>query len=143
MSLFKDSNYAMFRKKTQITADCVKVRTREEIITGVKEIIPYGKTIRPGIPFFQIPSKYQIRIRYAAAGDAKRTFFLNGEPIGIFEIPSSGSFGDSSTDWLTYTLERGKGQLILPLKAGKTELKIRNTDGSSLNLDYIQLIPVI
>ena len=87
--------------------------------------------------------RYQIRIRYAATENARRSFTLNGEPLGTFEIPSSGGFGDSSTDWLSYTLERGRGQLILPLKSGKAELKISNADGTSLNLDYIQLIPVI
>ena len=39
--------------------------------------------------------RYQIRIRYAATENARRSFTLNGEPLGTFEIPSSGGFGDS------------------------------------------------
>ena len=86
--------------------------------------------------------KYQLSVRYASTVDARRSFTLNGESLGVFELPSSGGFGDSSSDWLSYTLERNGGQLVFPLKAGSAELKICNADGSSLNLDYIQLIPV-
>lgn len=86
--------------------------------------------------------KYQLLLRYATTDDAGREVTLNGESLGVFELPSSGGFGDSSTDWLSYTLERNNGKLILPLKAGKAELKIKNADGTPLNLDYIQLIPV-
>lgn len=85
--------------------------------------------------------RYQLLLRYAATDDAKRSFTLNGESLGVFELPSSGGFGDSSTDWLSYTLERNNGKLVFPLKAGQAKLKIRNADGTSLNLDYIQLIP--
>ena len=85
--------------------------------------------------------KYQLLLRYAATDDAGREVTLNGESLGVFELPSSGGFGDSSTDWLSYTLERNNGKLVFPLKAGQAKLKIRNADGTSLNLDYIQLIP--
>ena len=70
-----------------------------------------------------------------------REVTLNGESLGVFDLPSSGGFGDSSTAWLSYTLERNNGKLVFPLKAGQAKLKIRNADGTSLNLDYIQLIP--
>ena len=86
--------------------------------------------------------KYQLLVRYAANDDAKRGFTLNGESLGVFELPSTGGFGESAADWQSYTLERNKGNLILPLKAGKSDLKIGNADGSPLNLDYIQLVPV-
>ena len=85
---------------------------------------------------------YQLLLRSAALDDARRTITLDGKRLGVFEIPASGGLGESSSDWQSYILERNSGKLFFPLKAGKVELKISNVDGSSLNLDYIQLIPI-
>ena len=85
---------------------------------------------------------YQLLLRSAAQDDARRDITLDGKLLGVFEIPASGGLGESSSDWQSYILERNNGKLIFPLKAGKVELKISNADGSSLNLDYIQLIPI-
>lgn len=86
--------------------------------------------------------KYLISVRYCASGDASREITVNGKDIGAFEFPSSGGFGDGAEDWQSYTLNRNHADQVFDFKKGNVELKMKNVDNTSLNLDLIQLIPV-
>ncbi len=85
--------------------------------------------------------KYKLQLRYCGE-PTTRTIRVNDEMLGVFHIPTSGGFGTGAGDWETYTVERQGKALPLTLKAGLQTIRIVNTRGEMMNLDYLALVPV-
>jgi hypothetical protein len=79
--------------------------------------------------------KYQLVVRYCTPKSTKRALSLNGQDKGTITFSSSGGFGTSAYEWEHNTF----GPYTLP--AGKATIRLENTDGQGLNLDYLALVP--
>lgn len=86
--------------------------------------------------------KYSLALRYSTRDGALRKITVDGKSVGVFEFSSTGGFGDAADDWMIYTLNRNRTDLVFALKKGEVELRMENVDDTPMNLDYIQLIPV-
>ena len=91
--------------------------------------------------FQETPGKYQVVARYSAAGTAKRTVAFDGQDRGAQQFPGTGGFGDTADTWDHTTLKADGKPLVLDLTAGEHVLRLENTDGNGLNLDYLLLQP--
>ncbi|MGE4564113.1 MAG: carbohydrate binding domain-containing protein [Victivallaceae bacterium] len=84
--------------------------------------------------------KYILQLRYTGERST-RDIFVNGEKLGTFVIPASGGLGASAIDWELYSVGHNGGQLVLDLKSGPQLIRMVNTNGEMLNLDYLSLVP--
>jgi rhamnogalacturonan endolyase len=91
----------------------------------------------------EAPGKYQVVVRYSAAGTAKRHLTFDGQDRGVQQFPGTGGFGDAADTWDHAALQAADGKpLVLELTAAEHVLRLENTDGNGLNLDYLALVPV-
>ena len=88
--------------------------------------------------------KYWVVVRYCTPAGAARELTVDGGAPLPTSFGSTGGFGSPTQgDWSHACFRDAKGQrLVLPLAAGEHTLKLTNTDGRGMNLDYVGLVPV-
>ena len=79
--------------------------------------------------------KYALVVRHSTPKVTKRKLTLNGQDKGVIAFPSTGGFGTAAYEWDHAPF----GPYALP--AGKTTIRLENTDEHGLNLDYLALVP--
>ncbi len=89
---------------------------------------------------FEVPREddYFLLIRYATPEQATRAFTLDGQPQPVLPFASTGGYGsDSVANWCVAVLKGSTAQpLALHLSSGTHRVRLENTDGTGLNLDY-------
>jgi len=89
---------------------------------------------------WQIPvakaGTYRLLIRYSSPQSVTRKLSIDGKDLGEFRFPGSGGFGSAADEW-----DHAQGP-TLDLAAGPHAIRLANTDGNGLNLDYLLLQPV-
>jgi len=86
---------------------------------------------------------YRLALRYCTPDGAARDLQIDGKDAGSVSFVSTGGFGGATNDWGHALLRDAKGKpLEWQLTAGPHAIRMTNTDGLGLNLDYLQLIPV-
>ncbi len=92
---------------------------------------------------WQIPvaraGRYRLLLRYCAPHTARRQLAVNGADLGECRLPGSGGFGDAPGDWEHAWAAPAGSTLELELPAGTHTVRLVNTDGKGLNLDYLIL----
>jgi hypothetical protein len=78
---------------------------------------------------------YSLVVRYAAQGTARRTLAVDGAAKGTLRFAGSGGYGSRADEW-----DHAQGPK-LQLAAGDHTIRLENTDGKGLNLDYLLLRP--
>lgn len=86
--------------------------------------------------------RYMLVLRYCAMESARREVSLDGSTLGEFAFPATGGFSSTANDW-THDVLRGRDgePLVLELAAGEHRLRMTNTDGNGMNVDYLLLTP--
>jgi hypothetical protein len=90
---------------------------------------------------WQIPvaraGRYRLLMRYCAPHTARRRLAVNSVDLGECRLPGSGGFGDAPGDW-EHAWAAPAGQTWeVDLPAGTHTVRLENTDGKGLNLDYL------
>ena len=85
---------------------------------------------------------YFLVVRFATPENATRAFTLDGQPQPLLSFPSTGGYGSSSIDnWSTVPIKGDDGvPLTLRLSRGTHRVRLANTDGAGLNLDYLDWV---
>ena len=99
---------------------------------------------------FEAPDagSYGILVRYARGepGDALRSLSIDGTVPSIlrdgFAFPSTGGWSNDRDDWQEVWLAQNGRPYALDLDAGKHRISLKNLESSSLNLDWIELVPL-
>ena len=87
--------------------------------------------------------RYTLVFRYSTPKATKRGLAIDGIDRGETVFPSTGGFGDVPYEWEHTTVRGGDGKpLVLTLEAGEHTVRLQNTDGHGLNLDYLALVSV-
>ncbi|NOY81334.1 MAG: hypothetical protein GXP31_10060 [Kiritimatiellaeota bacterium] len=86
--------------------------------------------------------RYSLVFRYAAPHTARRRLLLDGKEVGTCAFPSSGGYGDNAAEWDHVVFTRNGRTVEFVLKRGEHTLKLVNTDGRGLNLDYLAFVPI-
>ncbi|MGD9495380.1 MAG: carbohydrate-binding domain-containing protein, partial [Armatimonadota bacterium] len=85
--------------------------------------------------------RYRLAVRYCAQTDARRSAAIDGRPLGEFAFPATGGFSSDRNDWRHRVLQDPQGApLLIELSAGEHTLRMTNTDGKGMNVDYLMLI---
>jgi hypothetical protein len=86
--------------------------------------------------------EYVLLVRYACPKDASRTLAIDGRECSTMHFPLSGGYGSASADnWDLAVLRDDEGRpKSLQLSAGCHRIRLGNTDGMGLNLDYLEWI---
>jgi hypothetical protein len=79
--------------------------------------------------------RYALVVRHSTPKVTKRKLTLNGQAKGVIAFPATGGFGTAAYEWDHAPF----GPYALP--AGKTTIRLENTDEHGLNLDYLALVP--
>ncbi len=79
--------------------------------------------------------KYRLLVRYSSPQPASRKLSVDGKDLGGLRFPGSGGFGSAPDEW-----DHAQGP-VLDLAAGTHTIRLENTDGKGLNLDYLLLQP--
>ena len=82
------------------------------------------------------PGAYTLLVRYSSPDTAVRALSVDGKALGAMRFPSSGGFGAQADEW---SHARAELQALAP---GEHTVRLENTDGKGLNLDYLLLRPV-
>jgi len=90
--------------------------------------------------------RYYMVLRCANAGDATRIAALDGQPVvgvedGFAFSPTIG-WGNAPQEWQNVLLARKSRPFIFALGAGEHTLRLTNSHGGGLNLDWIELVPL-
>lgn len=93
---------------------------------------------------FTIPQEddYFLLTRYATPENAVRAVTLDGQELAPYRFARSGGYGsDTADNWAlgAYADDRGK-PVSLHLAAGRHVLRLRNPDGTGLNLDCLDWV---
>jgi hypothetical protein len=82
-------------------------------------------------------------LRYCAPGGVERELEIDGSVVAQTRFDGSGGFGSlTQSDWAHQCFRDAKGQrLPIQLTAGEHTVRISNTDGKGMNLDYLALVP--
>ena len=126
-----------------------KVQTRADKLGSVGKAISHWDDAghwlewKIGVP---AAGKYHMVVRYCAPHVAVREVRMDGKsPAGpkALSFPSSGGFGDSGVSHWTHLAARDdKGGLVAyELAAGTHTVRLINTNGKGLNLDYVAFVP--
>ncbi|MHB8997410.1 MAG: rhamnogalacturonan lyase family protein [Armatimonadota bacterium] len=88
--------------------------------------------------------KYWLVIRYCTPTSAARDLEIDGAAVGTTVFGGTGGFSSlTQSDWSHQCFRDKAGQrLQIQLSAGEHIVKITNTDGRGMNLDYVALVPV-
>jgi hypothetical protein len=96
---------------------------------------------------FDAPAEgyYNLSVCYCSELDQiEREIKVNGEvqePFAPMNFPSTGGWAGSSDDWRIFTAENpvAKGPLLLKLKQGKNVVRLTNTNGRGINVNYVAI----
>ncbi|RKX34725.1 MAG: hypothetical protein DRP71_06095 [Verrucomicrobia bacterium] len=96
---------------------------------------------------FQVASggDYALRLRYChpMPGLSLRTIAWKGvAETGMASFPSTGGWSTFGDDWSTVYAGLEGEPYVVHLEEGLQELTLTNKDGRSLNLDWIELVPI-
>lgn len=80
--------------------------------------------------------RYRLLLRYCSDARAMRELRIDGKKELDIALAPSGGLGDSPGDWREWVSPQA-----LELSAGTHELTLVNSDGQSVNLDLISLLP--
>lgn len=85
---------------------------------------------------------YFLVVRFATPQNATRAFSLDGQPQTPLSFPATGGYGSDSIDnWNTVAMGGEDGRpLALRLSRGAHRIRLENTDGAGLNLDYLDWV---
>ncbi|MFZ4776062.1 MAG: GDSL-type esterase/lipase family protein [Terrimicrobiaceae bacterium] len=92
--------------------------------------------------------RYYLAVRYAsdANRDIGRLISLDGKsPAGAeedFAFPPTGGWGNQAAEWQNVLLTRKKTPFLFALEPGAHSLRLTNSCGTGMNLDWIEFIPV-
>jgi hypothetical protein len=78
---------------------------------------------------------YSLVARYSCPDLVKRALAVDGAAKGTVRFSGSGGFGSRADEW-----DHAQGPK-LQLAAGQHTIRLENTDGKGLNLDYLLLQP--
>jgi len=86
--------------------------------------------------------RYLLVVRYCCPKDTRREGVVDdGAPVAQV-FPASGGFAATADDWRHEAVRGADGKpVVLDLSAGEHTVKMTNTDGQGLNLDYLALVP--
>ena len=99
---------------------------------------------------FSIPKagRYYLALRYAsnAGREVGRVFSLDGKsPAGAeeeFAFPATGGWGNNAAEWQNVLLTRKKQPFLFAVEPGAHTLRLTNSCGAGMNLDWLELIPL-
>ncbi len=80
--------------------------------------------------------EYRLAVRYCTPGAVQRKLTLNEREIGVVTFPGTGGFGTQAHEWEHVRFEP------VALPKGTATIRLENSDGKGLNLDYLALVPV-
>jgi hypothetical protein len=85
--------------------------------------------------------EYFLVARYATPENAARVLSVDGKEATM-QFPSSGGYGSQGADNWAYSSLRGEGgePVAVRLGAGRHAVRLRNPDGTGLNLDYLDWV---
>jgi hypothetical protein len=94
---------------------------------------------------FNVPTEgyYYLTICYCSGLDKiDRAITVNGEvqePFALMVFPSTHGWANDSDDWTLYTAQNpvNKQPLLLKLKPGKNVIRLTNTNGRGINVNYL------
>ena len=87
--------------------------------------------------------EYMLVVRYCSTWDVDREIAIDGGQPVRQRFVSTGGFSSTSSDWLHAPVKNADGKTaLLSLKAGEHIIRMTNTDGKGMNLDYIALVPM-
>ncbi len=89
-----------------------------------------------------VADDYFLLARYATPENATRALTIDGQPQPALRAISSGGYGSANTDNWAYGVlngEDGKPR-AMRLTAGRHRVRLENTDGTGLNLDYLEWV---
>jgi Heparinase II/III-like protein/Alginate lyase len=94
---------------------------------------------------FDVPAEgyYSLTLCYCSAlAQCERQIEVNGEiqdPLAPLVFPGSGGWANGSDDWQLYTAPNPVADhpLLIKLKKGKNVIRMTNTNGRGVNLDYL------
>lgn len=91
---------------------------------------------------------YQLGLRYCKEGDAtRRSVLIDGQPmhpaLGVASFPGTGGWSGGTDNWrlAPVCFPGTETPVIVRLEKGRHVLRLINTLGESMNLDYIVLAP--
>jgi hypothetical protein len=96
---------------------------------------------------FDVPAEgyYHLSACYCSELDQiEREIKINGEvqePFAPMNFPSTGGWANGSDDWRIYTAENpvAKHPLLIKLKQGKNVIRLTNTNGRGINVNYVAI----
>ncbi|MBT3375499.1 MAG: hypothetical protein HN742_14410 [Lentisphaerae bacterium] len=119
-----------------------KVRIRSDKVGTSKDAISHWDDVGHWLEWkITVPKAgtYGLVVRYSATGDVVRKATVDGHDVGARAFPATGGYGTTASDWEHARLARGSTPLKLKLEAGEHTIRLENTDGKGLNLDYLAL----
>lgn len=91
---------------------------------------------------------YQVGIKYCLEGEeANRALAIDGKPLhpslGLITVPGTGGWSNGADQWnlLPISLPGAETPVLVRLEKGKHTIRLENTAGGGLNLDYVVLAP--
>ncbi len=88
--------------------------------------------------------EYMLVARYCSQTDVIREVSVDGKPVGQmeFRFPNTGGFSSTANDWGHAILSADDGlPVVIQLTHGEHTIRMTNTDGNGMNLDYLLLYP--
>ncbi|MBT3378195.1 MAG: hypothetical protein HN742_27590 [Lentisphaerae bacterium] len=83
---------------------------------------------------------YQLVVRYSTPKKVTRRLSFGNRDYGLRSFPSTGGFGNVAHEWEHVRFDGDDTPFALP--AGDYTVRLENTDGNGLNLDYLALVRV-
>ena len=86
---------------------------------------------------------YRLAVRYCCTSDARRGLAVDGRALPEQVFAATGGFGNANPlDWVHHVAQHDGQALRLELEAGSHQVRLENTNGTPLNIDYVALVPV-
>ncbi|MBI2298873.1 MAG: carbohydrate-binding protein [Armatimonadetes bacterium] len=92
---------------------------------------------------FDVPAddRYYLAARYAVPTGSARALAVDGKDVGELAFPATGGYGSEvADDWALTSLQAASKPAALTLTTGKHTLRLTNTNGLGVNLDYLELL---
>lgn len=84
---------------------------------------------------------YYLMVRYSTPNGALRALSIDGREQAPQTFATSGGFGSLASEWFHHRVTGKDGRpMVLTLSQGKHTVRMTNTDGQGLNLDYLALV---
>ena len=82
---------------------------------------------------------YELVVRYCTPKAAVRKLAIDGRDRGRYTFSNTGGYGSDAQDWGHTVPSRKGAPVCLHLSAGEHTIRLENTDGQGMNLDYLAL----